>query len=88
MIRTEKIDRIDLRITKDQKEVLARAAGLSGLSLSSFMLTKALDEARKIVSKSDTIVLTDRDRDLFYSLLKNPPRPNKNLIKLMQNRRT
>ena len=86
MTRTEKIDRIDLRITKDQKEVLARAAGLSGLSLSSFLVTKALDEARKIVSRSDSIVLTDRDRDLFFSLLKRPPKPNKNLVKLIQNR--
>jgi uncharacterized protein (DUF1778 family) len=86
MLRTEKIDRIDLRITKDQKEVLARAAGLSGLSLSSFLVTKALDEARKIVSRSDSIVLTDRDRDLFFSLLKRPPKPNKNLVKLLQNR--
>ena len=86
MTRTEKIDRVDLRITKDQKEVLARAAGLSGLSLSSFMLTTALDEARKIVSKSDSVILADRDRDLFFSLLKNPPKPSKSLVKLMQNR--
>lgn len=87
MVKTEKMDRIDLRVTRDQKEVLARAAVLSGLSMSSFLVAKALNEAKKIVSKNESIVLTNRDRDLFYSLLKNPPKPNKNLISLMKNHR-
>jgi uncharacterized protein (DUF1778 family) len=87
MAKTEKMDRIDLRVTKDQKEVLARAAVLSGLSMSSFLVAKALNEAKKIVSKSESIVLSNRDRDLFYALLKNPPKPNKNLVKLMRDQR-
>lgn len=87
MVKTEKMDRIDLRVTRDQKEVLARAALLSGLSMSSFLVTKGLNEAKKIVSKDESIVLTNRDRDLFYSLLKNPPKPNKNLVNLMKNHR-
>ena len=90
MVKTEKMDRIDLRVTRDQKEVLARAAVLSGLSMSSFLVAKALNEAKKIVSKNEkneSIVLSNRDRDLFYSLLKNPPKPNKNLVSLMKNHR-
>ena len=85
MVKTEKMDRIDLRVTKDQKEILARAAVLSGVSMSSFLISKALNEAQKIVAKSETIILQGKDRDLFYSLLKNPPKPNKNLIRLMRN---
>ena len=87
MDKTEKMDRIDLRVTRDQKEVLSRAAALSGLSMTSFLVAKALNEAKKIVSKSESIVLSNRDRDMFYSLLKNPPKPNKNLVRLMKNRR-
>ena len=87
MDKTEKMDRIDLRVTRDQKEVLSRAAALSGLSMSSFLVAKALNEAKKIVSKSESIVLSNRDRDMFCSLLKNPPKPNKNLVRLMKNRR-
>ena len=87
MVKTEKIDRIDLRITREQKELLARAAALSGLSMSSFLVNNALDQAKRIVSESETIVLSDRDRDLFYSMLKNPPKPNKNLVRLMRNHR-
>jgi uncharacterized protein (DUF1778 family) len=85
MVKTEKMDRIDLRVTKDQKEILSRAAVLSGVSMSSFLVSKALNEAKKVVSKSETIVLSGKDRDLFYSLLKNPPKPNQNLIRLMRN---
>lgn len=87
MDKTEKMDRIDLRVTRDQKEVLARAAALSGLSMSSFLVAKALNEAKKIVSKSESIVLSNRDRDMFYALLKNPPKANKNLVRLMKIRR-
>ncbi len=85
MVKTEKMDRIDLRVTREQKEVLARAAAISGVSMSSFLVSNALSEAKKIVSKNDTISLSTRDRDLFYSLLKNPPKPNKNLVRLMKN---
>ena len=87
MVKTEKMDRIDLRVTRDQKEVLAHAAVLSGLSMSAFLVAKGLNEAKKIVAKNESIVLSNRDRDMFYSLLKNPPKPNKNLVRLMKNRR-
>ena len=87
MLKTEKMDRIDLRITREQKELLARAAALSGVSMSSFLVNNALDQAKRIVAEGETIVLSNRDRDLFYSILKNPPKPNKNLVKLMRNHR-
>jgi len=87
MVKTEKMDRIDLRITREQKELLARAAALSGVSMSSFLVNNAIDRAKRIVVKSETITLSDRDRDLFYSILKDPPKPNKNLVKLMRNHR-
>ena len=87
MVKAEKMDRIDLRITREQKELLARAAALSGVSMSSFLVNNVLDRAKRIVSESEAIVLSDRDRDLFYSLLKDPPKPNKNLIRLMRDHR-
>ena len=88
MVKTEKMDRIDLRVTKEQKEVLARAAALSGVSMSSFLVANALTEAKKIVAISEVIVLSNRDRDLFYSILRQPPKLNKNLVKLLRNHRS
>ena len=87
MVKTEKMDRIDIRVTREQKEMLARAAVLSGVSMSSFLVANALAEARKVVSKSERITLSAQDRDLFYSILTNPPKPNKNLVRLMRNYR-
>ncbi len=87
MVKTEKMDRIDLRIPRKQKDLLARAAALSGVSMSSFLVNNALDQAKRIVAEGETIVFSDRDRDLFYSILKNHPPPNKNLVKLMRNHR-
>jgi uncharacterized protein (DUF1778 family) len=51
------------------------------------MVANAISEARKVVEKSERIVLSARDRDLFYSILKNPPKPNQNLVRLMKNHR-
>jgi len=87
MVKTEKMDRIDIRVTREQKETLSRAAVLSGVSMSSFLVANGLSEARKVVSKNERISLSTRDRDLFYSMLKNPPKPNKNLVRLMKNHR-
>jgi uncharacterized protein (DUF1778 family) len=83
----EKMDRIDLRVTREQKRTLARAAALSGASISSFLLRRAMDEAKEVVSRSESLLLSDRDRDRFFALLENPPRPNRNLVKLMRDRR-
>jgi uncharacterized protein (DUF1778 family) len=85
MVKTEKMDRIDIRVTREQKETISQAAVLSGVSMSSFLVANALSEARKVVSKSERISLSTRDRDLFYSILTNPPKPNKNLVRLMKN---
>ena len=46
-----------------------------------------MDHANDVLSKSETVLLSDRDRDLFYSLVESPPKPNKNLVKLMRNQR-
>ncbi len=87
MVKTEKMDRIDIRVTREQKETLARAAVVSGVSMSSFLVANALPEARKMVSKNERISLSTRDRDMFHSILTNPPKPNKNLVRLMKNHR-
>lgn len=50
-----KMDRIDIRVTREQKEILARAAELSGVSMSSFLVANGLSEARKVVTKSEKI---------------------------------
>ncbi len=84
MVKTDKIDRIELRVTQSQKKTLSRAASLSGVSMSSFLLENALSEAEKVIAQSERLSLSDRDRDLFYRVLTNPPAPNEKLRELLK----
>lgn len=66
--------RIDLRITQEQKELLERAAALKGVSLSAYTLSYVLPAAKQEVDSHERLVLSNRDRDLFMSVMENPPR--------------
>jgi uncharacterized protein (DUF1778 family) len=80
-----KIDRIDLRVSSDQKELLEKAASLKGLSLSAYLLSHGLEAAKIELEAHQKLVLSDRDRDLFLSLIVNPPKPNQDLKNAMRN---
>ncbi len=68
-----KNNRIDLRVTLEQKAVLERAAALKGVSLSAYTLFHLLPAAKQEVDSHEKLVLSDRDRDLFMSVMDNPP---------------
>ena len=75
-----KVQRIDLRVTPEQKELLERAAQLKGMSLSAYMLSYCLEAAQTELEAHQKLVLSDRDRDLFLQLMANPPKPEKALL--------
>lgn len=68
-----KNNRIDLRVTLEQKEVLERAAALKGVSLSAYTLFHLLPAAKQEVDSHEKLVLSNHDRDLFMSVMDNPP---------------
>ncbi|MBW4597227.1 MAG: DUF1778 domain-containing protein [Brasilonema angustatum HA4187-MV1] len=65
--------RIDLRVTQEQKELLERAASLKGISLSAYTLFHVLPAAKQDIDTNERLVLSNRDRDLFMSVIENPP---------------
>ena len=70
---TAKDSRIDLRVTREQKAVLEKAASLSGVSLSAYTLLHLLPQAQQDIKNREKLVLSDRDRDLFLSAITNSP---------------
>ncbi len=68
--------RIDLRANSDQKSILERAAELKHISLSSYILATSLNQAQLDLTANETLVLSNRDRNLVMDLLDNPPEPN------------
>lgn len=78
--------RINLRTSAEAKAMIERAATLMGTTVSSFMLQNAYAAARRIVSETDTLLLTQRDFMTFTASIKNPPKPKAALRKLMARR--
>lgn len=75
-------DRIDVRITKEQKEFFKYASELRGYkSLSEFIIHCVFEESNKIVKDNNLIVKTLEDKEKFVEALINPPAPNATLQK-------
>ncbi len=83
--KTTKQDRIEIRVDKNNKNLIEKAAQLLGESTSSYVLRHSLRAAIHDIGEQETLVLTGKDKELFYSLITNPPKPNKNLVNLMSN---
>ena len=72
-------ERIDLRISSDQKTLLARAASYAGVSLSNFLVSAAADRAKELVAERETLTLTPRDWSKFLGALDKTERPRPKL---------
>jgi uncharacterized protein (DUF1778 family) len=68
-----KNSRIDLRVTPEQKQLLEQAAALKGISLSAYTLSNILAIAQQELDNYEKLVLSNQDRDLFLSVIENPP---------------
>jgi uncharacterized protein (DUF1778 family) len=74
--------RFDVRLLKEQKEVIELAAKLSGFKSKSECIVHTLvKEASLIIVKHTQIITSEKDQKLFFDAIINPPMPNKNLRK-------
>jgi uncharacterized protein (DUF1778 family) len=68
-------DRIELRATKEEKQLLATAAAHERLDVTTFIMRNVLPTARDVVDRAERIVLSQRDTVRILKLLENPPKP-------------
>ena len=76
-----KKERLEARITSDQKSLFLRAATLTGRSLTDFVVASAQEKAMSTVREYETMTLSARDTTAFVSALLNPPTPRERLRK-------
>ncbi len=81
---TQKTERIEIRVTPEQKEFFARAANIIGTSMSEFATSVLQQEASRINVEEELIKLTQEDRKFLANLLMNPPEPNAELKQAMK----
>jgi uncharacterized protein (DUF1778 family) len=72
-------ERIEIRTKPEVKYLIERAAELQHTTVSAYLLNSALEKARTDINEANTFVLSERDRERFFSALQNPPAPNKAL---------
>jgi uncharacterized protein (DUF1778 family) len=71
-----KTERIEARVTPDEKTVIETAASLRGTSVTDFVVVCAKEAALRTIREMETLTLTQRSRRVFVEALLNPPKPN------------
>lgn len=68
-------ERLEARISSQQKLLFVQAAELQGLSLTDFIVSAISDAANQVVREHEIISLTRRDQVAFAEALLAPPQP-------------
>lgn len=79
-----RFERLEARISPEQKDLFKRAADLEGRTLTDFIVSCVVQEARRVVRENEIIKLSERDQQVFVESLLNPPPPNEALIAAMK----
>ena len=73
-------ERIEARVTPEQKKRIERAAVIRGTSVSDFVVLSSAEAALRTIREQEALTLSERDRDVFVQALLNPPPPGKKLL--------
>jgi uncharacterized protein (DUF1778 family) len=73
-------ERLDARVTREEKEMIETAASLSGTSASDFIRTATRQAALNAIREHELLTLNDEARRVFVEALLNPPKPNEKAI--------
>jgi uncharacterized protein (DUF1778 family) len=82
-----KTDRLDMRLTTEQKEILERAAAISGQPLTGFALSHLLETAQDLIERHQRTVLSLRDGRRFLEVLEADEAPAPALAAALRRRR-
>ncbi len=74
-----KKQRIDLRLTDDDKSMIEEAAAISNQSVSQFMLNSASQRAAEVIEQHRRVILNEESRTRVMDALSNPPSPGEKL---------
>jgi uncharacterized protein (DUF1778 family) len=81
--RTNRTEKLDLRLTPAAKDTLRRAAETSRETVSDFVLKSALSRADEILADRRIITLDDAQWEVFIAALDAPPKPRPRLQRLL-----
>ena len=77
--RRARATRLGFRVDAETKKLVQRAAALERRSLTDFCLTALTQATRETISRHESLVLSQRDREVFFEALIHPPELNPRL---------
>jgi len=73
--------RFDTRLSLEQKQFFERAAALGGYrNLTDFVIASVQTKAKEIIEEKERIIASEKDKEIFFDALINPPKPNSELL--------
>lgn len=73
--------RFDTRLPLEQKQLFEKAAVLGGYrNLTDFVIATVQSKAKEIIEERERIVASQKDKEIFFNALLNPPKPGSNLL--------
>ena len=72
-------ERLEARVTAEQKRLIERAALLQGRTVTDFVLTSVQDAARRAIQEHQQLELSVRDSQAFVAAFLNPAPANDRL---------
>ena len=75
------IVRLDMRINRQAKMIIERAASITGQTLTDFAISNLMQSAMETIERYEKLVMSDRDRDRFLAALDRPAKPLQALAK-------
>ena len=81
-ISLNKDERIELRVSSQDKHIFKRAQKLSGdRSFTSFIVRVVKKHAEEIIAQNDKILASEKDRQLFFDTVFGENKPNEDLVR-------
>jgi uncharacterized protein (DUF1778 family) len=80
MERESKKERLEARLTPEQKKHIEHAARIKGTSISDFVVLSADDAALRTIREQEVLTLNAQAREVFANALINPPAPGQRLV--------
>lgn len=79
-----KIERLEARVSTEQKSLFQHAAHLLGASLTDFVLSSLQQAAKQVIQDHQIVRLSMQDSHQFVRALLKPPKPNAALKKAVK----
>lgn len=86
-VKKKKDERIDLRVSADQKAKIQKAVDARGVKLSEFILSLVMPEVEQILIEQERIVLNNKAWQSFIDLLEKPTSASSTLKAAMKDYR-